>query len=203
MITLSTICGTGEAKSVSNVESLLKDFDISHNRVVGVAKLPEGANILLIGEPSLQQVIHELGWHSDVDSLTILLATPDPHEVTALGPVRVVSVGTPLDTAEIISAAVSLSLPGEYVSRHQVARKLSHHILESPLTAREKEVLHQVSLGKRDDQIAQTLSVSTATVHTHIKNLRSRLQARSRTHAVTMGHNLGILPLTLPDPSPL
>lgn len=132
MITLSTICGTGEARSVSNVESLLKDFNIGHNRVVGVAKLPEGPNILLIGEPSLQQVIHELRWYSDVDALTILLATPDPHEVIALGSVRVVVVGTPLDTAEIISAAVSVSLPGEYVSRHQVARKLSHHILENP-----------------------------------------------------------------------
>lgn len=198
MITLSTIWGTAESKSLSNVESLLQDFEIAHKSIRG-HMLHEETDVLLIGAALPQGVIHQLKWNNDLESVTVLLATLDPEKVTAHDSLRVVPVGTPLDTAEIISASVSVSLPGEYISRHRVAQQLSGHLLEDPLTAREREVLHQISLGKGDEQIAQTLSVSTDTIHTHVKNLRKRLQARSRSHAVTMGHRFGMLPLAVSE----
>lgn len=195
MITLTTIAGTSEAKLFSHCEGVLRDFEIIHKTTRGLT-IPEETDGLFIGRHVRQELLHGLCENNDLKPVTLLIAAADAERYGALDSFPVVLLVTPFDVAEIISAIVSISFPGTYISRHRVAQHLSLHLLADTLTPREREVLHQISLGKPDDQIAETLTISIDTVHSHVKNLRKRLNARSRSHAVTLGHQLGILPLT-------
>jgi DNA-binding CsgD family transcriptional regulator len=55
------------------------------------------------------------------------------------------------------------------------------------LTPRQRELLHLVSAGWTNAQIARRTNLSEATVRTHLANIYSRLGVRSRTAAVTRG----------------
>ncbi len=55
---------------------------------------------------------------------------------------------------------------------------------QASLTPREEEILLRLSKGYQDKQIADTLSISTWTVHNHIKNIFKKLGVHSRTQAV-------------------
>lgn len=61
------------------------------------------------------------------------------------------------------------------------------------LTGRELEVLRLVSLGRRVPQIAEDLGISPHTVRNHIRNLRQRLEAKTKLDAVMIAMRLGIL----------
>jgi DNA-binding CsgD family transcriptional regulator len=55
---------------------------------------------------------------------------------------------------------------------------------ESGLTARQREIVHLVSLGASGPEIAEELDITHDTVRTHIRNASSKLGARSRAHLV-------------------
>ncbi len=57
------------------------------------------------------------------------------------------------------------------------------------LTAREKEVLVQLSKGNSYKMIASVLEISLDTVRTHIKNVYEKLHVRSQTEAVSKAIN--------------
>ena len=66
-------------------------------------------------------------------------------------------------------------------------------VLIEPLSAREVEILQLVDEGLRNKEIAERLSISLSTVKAHIYNVFSKLQSSSRTEAVSLARNLGIL----------
>ena len=53
-----------------------------------------------------------------------------------------------------------------------------------PLTTRESDCLAFVAAGKTDWEISVILSISQATVHSHVENAKRKLKARSRAQAV-------------------
>jgi len=59
--------------------------------------------------------------------------------------------------------------------------------LASPLTAREHEVLHALTLGLGTQQIARHLNVSAKTVDAHRRNMREKLGLRSAGELVRYG----------------
>jgi DNA-binding NarL/FixJ family response regulator len=61
------------------------------------------------------------------------------------------------------------------------------------LTAREVEVLRLVALGKGNREVAAQLKVSEHTVKFHISSVLAKLNARSRTEAVTIGILRGLV----------
>ena len=65
--------------------------------------------------------------------------------------------------------------------------------LSEPLSERELEVLALIATGKSNVEIASSLFVSLSTVKTHINNLYRKLEARSRTHAVTRARELDLI----------
>lgn len=68
------------------------------------------------------------------------------------------------------------------------------------LTEREREVLALVAMGERSAGIASVLTISTATVETHIRHCMAKLGAKNRAHAVTLGLQRGEIGLRLGGP---
>lgn len=67
----------------------------------------------------------------------------------------------------------------------------------SLISEREKEVLRLVAYEYSSKEIAQELYISTNTVNTHKKNLRSKLDVKNLAGMVRKGFELGILELEL------
>lgn len=59
-----------------------------------------------------------------------------------------------------------------------------HSNPNSPLSAREKDVLRLIAEGKSYSQIADTLFISKETSKTHIKNIYSKLEVNSKSEAL-------------------
>jgi LuxR family maltose regulon positive regulatory protein len=62
-----------------------------------------------------------------------------------------------------------------------------------PLTNRELEVLRFIAAGKRNSDIAQELVVTLETVKKHVSNILGKLGASSRTQAVALARELGLI----------
>jgi DNA-binding NarL/FixJ family response regulator len=93
---------------------------------------------------------------------------------------------------EILEALNEVSLGGSPMSA-QIARKVvqSFHRKQvkssenqAPLTMREEQVLNLLSKGYLYKEIAVELSISSDTVHNHIRKIYEKLQVHSRTEAV-------------------
>lgn len=65
--------------------------------------------------------------------------------------------------------------------------------LVEPLTDRELDVLRRVTSGATDQEIAEQLIVSKATVKTHLRNIYGKLQVKNRTQAILRARVLGLL----------
>jgi LuxR family maltose regulon positive regulatory protein len=65
--------------------------------------------------------------------------------------------------------------------------------LVEPLTNRELAVLELLVNRLQNNKIAEKLSVSPATVKTHLQNIYQKLNAGNRREAVAMAKNLRIL----------
>ncbi|MCU1255584.1 MAG: helix-turn-helix transcriptional regulator [Candidatus Angelobacter sp.] len=72
---------------------------------------------------------------------------------------------------------------------------LSGEGVREDLTARETEVLRLVSLGLGNKEIAARLAFSEHTAKFHISSILSKLQAGSRTEAVSVGIRKGLIPI--------
>jgi DNA-binding CsgD family transcriptional regulator len=67
--------------------------------------------------------------------------------------------------------------------------------LAGPLSPREREVLSLVAAGADLLQIADELTISHATVRTHLGNAHRKLGAHNRAHAVALAMQLGLIDL--------
>lgn len=99
-------------------------------------------------------------------------------------------------TGDLVSA-VRATAAGETVLSPTVATRLAAHV-HSPgrsaaLTAREREVLVLVAMGRTNRAIAQQLFVSEATVKTHLIHVYEKLGVTDRAAAVATAYQRGIL----------
>jgi DNA-binding NarL/FixJ family response regulator len=77
----------------------------------------------------------------------------------------------------------------------ELAAQLAEHMSDDNLTAREVEVLQQVSGGNRNRDIAELLHISEETVKVHVKHIMEKLGARDRTQAIAIAVRRGIIQL--------
>ncbi len=81
----------------------------------------------------------------------------------------------------------------------KIARKVIHEFQDEVvgeqflLTLREKEIVKLVEDGLTYKEIGEKLSISTHTVHTHIKNIYEKLQAKDRNDAIIKARKKGII----------
>ena len=69
------------------------------------------------------------------------------------------------------------------------------------LTEREREVLTLLARGYTGQEVARELAVSAETVRAHVRNAVTKLQARTRLHAVVMALQRGEITPHAQDPT--
>jgi DNA-binding NarL/FixJ family response regulator len=62
-----------------------------------------------------------------------------------------------------------------------------------PLTAREIEILRLIAKGLSNNEAARVLSLSRATVRTHLEHIYQKLEVSNRVEAVTEGLRKGLI----------
>ena len=77
----------------------------------------------------------------------------------------------------------------------ELAIELADHATDDALTAREIDVLRLIAAGNSNKDIAGHLSISEATVKSHVSGILGKLSANDRAHAVTIGLKRGIIDL--------
>lgn len=81
----------------------------------------------------------------------------------------------------------------------KIARKIIHEFQDDSagdqflLTPREKELVKRIEEGLTYKEIGERLSISIHTVHTHIKNIYEKLQAKDRNDAISKARQRGII----------
>ena len=77
----------------------------------------------------------------------------------------------------------------------EVSFQLAEHATDEALTPAEIRVLRLIAAGHANKEIAAQLSLSEETVKGQVRNILSKLDAKDRTHAVTIGLKRGIIDL--------
>lgn len=97
--------------------------------------------------------------------------------------------------AETIVSSIRQANAGQMVLAPEMTQRVLAGMRQPKieLMARECEVLTQLATGAGNKQIAKALFVSEATVKTHLVHIFEKLQATSRTAAITKAQELGLL----------
>ena len=84
----------------------------------------------------------------------------------------------------------------EFLARiHRIVQRLCPVEGRSPirLTPRQQQVLDLIAAGATDNQISFRLGISAQTVSNHVQAIRRKLGAHSRSHAVALASQLGLI----------
>lgn len=133
----------------------------------------------------------------DLPEVKVIILTAYPHEqyVRALFAIGVHGYLLKDASGAELQAAVRRVMEGEQVLSPEIsARKHQSSVLApSRLSDRELEVLALVGRGQSNKQIAAVLGVNSRTVETHVSRAMAKLDARSRTEAISVARQRGIL----------
>lgn len=101
---------------------------------------------------------------------------------------NVMAGGAPIDP---FIARRILSLVGAAAADRRASTQTC--TLHEPLTPRETEILRRVADGMGNREIAETLSITRATVETHVHKIYRKLDVKSRTQALNTARQHGLL----------
>jgi DNA-binding NarL/FixJ family response regulator len=113
-----------------------------------------------------------------------LVKDAEPEELVRA--IRVVAAGEAL-----LSPGATRRLLAEFASRPE--RRVATPASLQVLTGRERDVLAAIAEGASNDEIADRLVISPATVRTHITRILSKLEGRDRAQLVVMAFEAGLV----------
>ncbi len=91
----------------------------------------------------------------------------------------------------LLAPTVTRRLIETYLDRHQPDQRYGSRI--AALTSREQDVLRLMAEGLANSEIAARLTVSDATVKTHVNRILQKLQVRDRVQAVILAYESGVI----------
>ena len=163
-------------------------MDIRMPRLDGIAAT---ARIVADGRLAAVKVVVLTTFESDENIFAALRAgasgflVKDTEPADLIRAVRVVARGDSL-----LSPSVTSRLIAELASRPATDRRVP--ALDS-LTDREREVMALVATGLSNDEIAERLVLSPATVRTHVSRTMSKLDAHDRAQLVVYAYESGLV----------
>lgn len=92
-----------------------------------------------------------------------------------------------------IARAIETVACGKRFLPASVADQLVLHLTAPQLTAREREVLNHICGGASNKQIGKSLNLTEGTVKSHVRMIMGKLGAASRTEAVSLARERGLL----------
>lgn len=141
------------------------------------------------------------------ESITVLVLTADTDEAIMAEAIAAGAAGyiTKQQALNEVVQAVRTASEGEpVVPPFMIPRILSHfhrqqqkeqqaELLREKLSAREIQILEQLSRGRSNDDISETFVLSPNTVRTHIHNVLKKMGVHSKLQATTLALQLGII----------
>jgi DNA-binding NarL/FixJ family response regulator len=126
--------------------------------------------------------------------IVVLTTYPGDARVTRALALGAMSYILKTSTGSEIIAAIRGALCGrKNVLGSDIARDLSAYRGAETLSEREISVLRLVALGTENRGIGEALNVSVQTIKTRMRNIFAKLDARDRTHAVTIAMRRGFI----------
>ncbi|WP_329136835.1 helix-turn-helix transcriptional regulator [Streptomyces sp. NBC_01476] len=167
--------------------------DVAHTTRAAV----RGAVLAMLEQGEGLRRLH-VSWQVEQDTLRVVVRDDGPGLLTrdALAPHRITDRLTALDGRLVLDAlpgwgtTITVTLPLE---PPQPAAVTDQEPLRS-LHPREREVLEQLALGRRNRDIARALHISESTVKFHVANILGKLGAGSRGEAAALAHRAGLPP---------
>ncbi len=142
---------------------------------------------------------------SSLPSVRILVLTSFASDEKVFAALRAGALGYLLKDSgpEELVAAIHQVHSGQSSIHPTIARKLLHELCHGsdpccrtePLTERELDVLRLVARGQCNRDISDQLSISEATVRTHVSNILTKLNLDSRTQAALYALREGLVSL--------
>ncbi len=186
--------------------------------VVGMAFTgEEGAKAALEIHPDVLLVDYHMPGISGLDviqqlkaageTITVLVLTADTDEAIMAEAIAAGAAGyiTKQQALNEVVQAVRTASEGEpVVPPFMIPRILSHfhrqqqkeqqaELLRERLSAREIQILEQLSRGRSNDEISEIFVLSPNTVRTHIHNILKKMAVHSKLQATTLALQLGII----------
>jgi DNA-binding NarL/FixJ family response regulator len=115
-----------------------------------------------------------------------LLKDAPPSELLAA--IRAIAAGD-----AVIAPRVTRRLISRFVGSRPEATAVAEHPALATLTPREREVLIEVARGHSNAEIAQRLTLSQATVKTHVGRILTKLSLRDRVQIVVLAYEHGLV----------
>jgi DNA-binding NarL/FixJ family response regulator len=152
-------------------------------------------DVLMPGKGGLD-VVKEVAENGPGTAILIYTGFPDPEVVRACtdaGAKGFVLKSAPAE--ELLRAVRTVAAGDTYIDQAAMeslpAESGNHE--RSLLSKREREVLQLLANGRTNDETAQEVGLSPATVRTYVENAMHKLKADSRTHAVAVAVRLGFI----------
>jgi DNA-binding NarL/FixJ family response regulator len=139
------------------------------------------------------------------DGPRVVILTTFDREDYIVGALRAGAAGFLLKTASPVelATAVRAAVEADALLAPEVTRRLIESYLARPdpasapwlseLTEREREVLVLIATGLSNDEIAQKLFLSAATVKTHVNRVFAKTGVRDRAQAVVAAYESGLV----------
>lgn len=118
-----------------------------------------------------------------------LLKDADPP--TMISGVRAIAAGDAVVAPRITRKL--LERFADQLPRSPQEQPAGRHPRLSALTPREMDVLVLMASGLSNDEIAHSLTISRATVKSHVSSILAKLQLRDRVHAVIVAYETGLV----------
>lgn len=182
------------AQTLADALSEDERFDIAAIRTVLTSQPPGPLDVLVTIGLSPAQIPQ---WNLPVVALAnAAQSQPDPSG--AIHACLPESSSVPTIAAAIVAAAQDLVIltreqANAHLSRPELAT--SDHPEPEPLTLRELQVLRLLASGLSNKQLAEQLGISNHTAKFHVAQILAKLDAATRTEAVSTAIRSGLIPL--------
>jgi DNA-binding CsgD family transcriptional regulator len=171
----------------------LAEYDCSHNEVL------HGTRILGALREPIRHFLPGCGlFHSDIrqDYERILSAARDQLDEATFA--AAFAEGQRMTFDQAITAALARSLQEDNDPFYPEPSAHHRQSFVDPLTPRELEILHHMSVGLTNQEIADQLFIGVSTVKKHITHIYSKLGVNDRVNAINQARTLELLPSFIP-----